>query len=495
MTYNRLMRLFVNAEFHTMDPQFPKARALLEEGGIIRGLYAAEPLIPEAERVDLGSCHVYPGFIDTHTHSFEAGIYSFGIDLSTCRGISELLERLSEAHPFAKKLFAYRFDENSVREKRFPTLEELDRAVPDIPLFLRRVDGHSGMVNSAAARLIPWTASPPEGVLKTRTNSEASFWFHTSLDEDAVLAVYHAAAARAVSGGHTVVHTMIGDGKKNPTHYRFIRDHLKELPIEFILYPQITDVKTCLELGSPRIGGCICADGSFGSRTAYLREPYAGMKTKGEPYRSQEFWDSLVRESREAGLQFAVHAIGDGAIEQILTAFERSTDRKNGLFPDEIIHNELLPDDLLKRESKLDFAAVMQPMFDKLWGGESQMYASALGRERALSCNRFASLEASGVLVTGGSDWYITEIDAIKGVDAAVNLHNREEALSPFEAVKLYTVNAARLSGDENRFGSLKPGLEANLACLSDNILEAGGTEQARVLAVYRRGKKVSRKD
>ncbi|HOV62518.1 MAG TPA: amidohydrolase family protein [Spirochaetia bacterium] len=468
------------------------AKAILEDKGIIKDLFDEIPPRIDAERVDVGGCHVYPGFIDTHTHSFEAGIYSFGADLNEAKDLEGVFSRLAEARPLGGKVFAYRFDENALREKRFPTVEELDRVLPSIPLFLRRVDGHSGMVNTAAYKKIPWSTPPRPGVLKGRANSEASFWFHTSLSEEAILKVYHAAAAQAVAGGHTVVHTMIGNGRTDPMHYRLIRDHLAEFSVEFILYPQITDVKTCIELGSPRIGGCICADGSFGSHTAFLSEPYTDMpETRGEPYHTQDFWDALVREAWTAGLQVAVHAIGDGAIEQIVTAYEKNASLSKGRSLSEIIHNELLTPALLKRESRLGIAAVMQPMFDRLWGGESQMYARVLGKERALSCNRLASLVRNGVLVTGGSDWYITEIDAGKGIDAATRLHNSAEALSPFEAVMLYTKNAAQLSGDEDRFGCLLPGFEANFSCLSEDILSPGKSVTAQVVSVYRKGNKL----
>jgi len=125
---------------------------------------------------------------------------------------------------------------------------------------------------------------------------------------------------------------------------------------------------------------------------------------------------------------------------------------------------------MLDRIKKAECSAVMQPMFDRLWGGPGELYERVLGKERTSRTTRLSSIYERDILLTGGSDWYITDIDAINGIDAAVKINNPQERLTPYQAVKIYTANAAKLSFDEDRIGQIKPGLQADLVCLNKRI-------------------------
>ena len=171
----------------------------------------------------------YPGFIDTHTHSFEGGLYNLGTFLGKVRNLTELFGKLSESAPVSGKIFAYGFDENKIAEKRFPTAGELDKIFPDIPVMVRRVDGHSCAVNNKAAAQIDWKKPLPgnfNGHLYGYWNGRASNWFHKNLDDESIIKAYATAADIAVRTGHTTVHTMIGDAWSDPKHFRFIEKHL-----------------------------------------------------------------------------------------------------------------------------------------------------------------------------------------------------------------------------------------------------------------------------
>ena len=487
------MKLFFNAQFYTMKEEDDIVSAVLvDDNGIIKNTFINTPKIENIEIIDLNNNFIYPGFIDTHTHSFEGGLYSINANLEHAKSLKEVFEILSNTQPFSGKNFAFHFDENNIKEKRFPTIEELDKIFPDTPLILRRVDGHSCVINSKAAKMIDWEKPLPldfNGHLFGRTNGKASNWFHRDLSDDAILQAYHQAANIALQNGHTTIHTMIGDAYSDIKHYKLIKKNLHLFPIEFILYPQITNVDIALDIDSPRVGGCVLADGSLGSYTAALLEPYSDKpETYGILYRSDEFWQKFILTAHKNDLQVAVHCIGDAAISQILNCYETVQKEDQKDLKHMIIHNELSTDEMLDRMAKANVSAVMQPMFDRLWAGKNGLYEKRLGTQRVSQTTRLASIYNRNILLTGGSDWYITDMNALMGIDAATRIHNEKEQLTPYQAIEIYTKNAAILSGDQNRFGTIEKGKLANFVCLKENILESRSIKDIPIHSVIVKG-------
>lgn len=487
------MQLYINAHIYTMAEREDWCSAMLVDAGRVVELFTSTPShIQDAQIIDLQGARVYPGFIDTHTHSFEGGLYSLGANLEHAANLDEVFAQLRTTPAVSGMIFAFHFDEHAILEQRFPTLAELDAIFPSTPLILRRVDGHSCVINSAAAKAINWEEPLPadfDGYLFQRPNDVAANWFHLNLDEEGILRAYQKAAETAIKTGHTTIHTMIGNGRSNPEHYRLIEAHKADFPVEFILYPQISDVEVALELGSPRIGGCILADGSFGSHTAALKAPYCDApSTSGTLYHNDAFWMEMIRQAHAADLQVAVHCIGDRAIDQILRCYEQVQKDTPKDLRHELIHNELVDNAMLKRMAQANITAVMQPMFDRLWGGPDGLYETVLGKERTRITNRFASLKQAGITVSGGSDWYVTDLDALAGIEAAMHHHNPAEALSAHDAISLYTSAAARVSHDEQRLGKLLPGYDADFVVLDKPISKESPTTVQNILAVYKSG-------
>ncbi len=487
------MKLFYNAQFYTIKKEGDIVSAVLvDDKGYIKETFIQTPKIDDVEKIDLKGCFIYPGFIDTHTHSFEGGLYTLNANMESVTGLSEVFEILSKTKPVSGKIFAFHFDENNIKEKRFPTINELDKIFPDIPLILRRIDGHSCVINSKAAKLIDWEKPLPstfDGHLFGRANGKASNWFHRELSDEAILKSYQQSANIALQNGHTAIHTMIGDAFSNIKHYKLIKGNLHLFPIEFVLYPQITDVDVALEIGSPRIGGCVLADGSFGSHTAALLEPYSDKpETSGILYRPDEFWQNFIRKAHKNDMQAAIHCIGDAAISQILNCYETVQREEPKDLKHMIIHNELTSDKILDRMVKANVSVAMQPMFDRLWGGNNGLYEKRLGIKRTSYTTRLASVYNRNILLTGGSDWYITNLNALMGIDAATRIHNEKEQLTPYQAIEIYTKNAAVLSGDQNRFGTIEKGKLANFVCLEENILESKSIKDIPVNSVVIKG-------
>ncbi|MFO7897266.1 MAG: amidohydrolase [Candidatus Cloacimonadales bacterium] len=487
-----MKKLFYNAKIYTMRQEEEYFSAMLVAGEKIEKLFTTIPHYLKAEKIDLQGAFVYPGFIDTHTHSFEGGLYSLGANLQDVKNLDELFEILRATQPVSNRIFAYHFDENAIEEKRFPTAEELDAIFPDTPIILRRVDGHSCVINTIAAESIAWETPLPHpftGHLNRRWNDTAANWFHQNLSDEGILQAYQNAAEIGIKYGHTGIHTMIGDGRKDPEHYVLIRDNLQNFPLDFVLYPQIFDVPVAVKLGASRIGGCVIADGSFGSHTAALKEPYFDQpSTQGELYHDDAFWEKMITEAHENNLQACVHCIGDAAIEQILSIYEKVEKAKPKKLKHQIIHNELTSDQMLDRMAKAGVSVAMQPMFDRLWAGQDGLYEKVLGKERTSKTNRLQSIYQRGILLAGGSDWYITDLDALQGIDAATRIHNPQERLSRYQAIEIYTKNAAKICGEEAFYGSLENGKRANFVCLQEDLFTTQSIKDVVIKRVYVRG-------
>ncbi len=227
------MKLFYNAKFYSMKHENDSFTAVLVDNGIIEKIFNTIPELAGIEKIDLQGSFIYPGFIDTHTHSFEGGLYSLGVDLEKAATLEDVFSKLSETEPVSGKIFAFRFDESLVKEKRFPTAFELDKVFPDTPVIIRRVDGHSSVINTKAAQSIDWDTPLPDGFngyLSKRENGKAANWFHQHFDNESILKIYHRAANIAANTGHTTIHTMIGDGHSNIKHYELIKNNLHQFP-------------------------------------------------------------------------------------------------------------------------------------------------------------------------------------------------------------------------------------------------------------------------
>ncbi len=462
-----------HANIYNSDKCVFTPQDILVQNGIIVDI--APDLLIDADRcINLNGKYLIPGLVDSHTHSFEGGLYALSIDLGEVGSISEVLEMLDTADRQQKVIFGFNFDENRIKEKRFPSLVELDKLFPSTPLLLRRVDGHSCVINSIAAKQIGFPNDLPNdfnGLLRKEENDLAAHWFHRNVDNETILKAYKKAEEIAINNGVTTIHTMLGDAESDYLHFELLQNHLNDFRVEFIPYPQMFSVKKALSVNSSRIGGCILADGSFGSHTAAIYNDYVDEPGNGVLYRSDEFWNKFVFEAHINNLQVGVHCLGDRAVSQIFNAYKNANIVERKDLRHQLIHAELVDDSILPEIAEYGIACVMQPMFDKLWGGDSQFYSKVLGKERALKSNRLKTMLKHGIRVVGSSDWYITPLAPLMGIEAAVNHHNPDERLSIAEAIQIYTENAAWLTHNEDNSGKIAKGFKANLTVLDNNIL------------------------
>jgi predicted amidohydrolase YtcJ len=215
-------------------------------------------------------------------------------------------------------------------------------------------------------------------------------------------------------------------------------------------------------------------DGSIGGRTARLSEPYADAEgERGDLLESPESLAELAERADEAGVQLALHAIGDEAIGVALDTVEGRDGERH-----RIEHAEVLTDDLIERLADAGVVVSAQPNFLK-WARDGGLYDGRLGRERRRDSNRLGALRDAGAALAFGSD--CMPMDPLFGVQQVVTAPEPTQRLSVTDAIRAYTLGSARAGFDEGRMGTVEVGNCADFVVLEDSPWEVPDDEIADI--------------
>lgn len=478
-----------NANVITMDPARPRTEALVVKEGRITAVGGLDEVKRHAvgiEAIDLGGKTVLPGFIDTHAHFLWTAHGMATMNLRGAGSVQEICDAIRGAAAdtppgglvYGKGVLSRLSEELYA----VPVRKLLDEAAPEHRVFILSASGHFSLFNSRAFD----SSGLPADAVGVRTDAdgepsgilvgEAHEYAYKKMEQELAASVdfrevVENAAKVAVSVGLTTIHTLEGGPEEEHDMILKFLDMAPSLPLRFLLWYQTTNVPTVLELGLPRIGGCILLDGDFAPRTASLLEPYTDGSGSGTLYYSQEEIEAFVLEAHRAGLQIAMHAVGDGAVEQALRAYGRALEAHPR--PDHrhrVEHAELITDDQIERAKRLGVALAIQPPFNHFSPQEN--YYGYLGVERARTVDPVRRLVDSGVLVAGGSDSSVTPLWPLLCVHSAVNHSNPAERIDVERALALVTTNAARIGFEENDKGSLEPGKLGDMVVLAEDPFE-----------------------
>jgi len=490
--------VILNANVHTLNPRKPTARAIAVYGNRIVAVGSNREIRRSIGRktriIDARNDTAIPGLNDCHVHMFSFGQFLQTIELRNTKSIKELqtkLRRYADKKPEKNWIQGGRWDEEKLTEKRYPTRYDLDAAVSDRPVFLVRVCGHIGVANSRALQAAGITEKTviqggrvgldpqkgePNGVLYENAFGLVSKAMpkptSDELERTCVLA-----CKRAVEAGLTCVHWILGSHGEMQTIQKIqsaarmpLRVYLG-IPISALEHLTTLEVQTGFGNDMVKIGFVkILADGSLGGHTAALKRPYSDkQETRGMMLYDEEQLSKLITKSHNAGLQIAVHAIGDRAIEIVLSSFEETLNTNPSKYRrHRIEHCSVLNPELISRMKKLKLVASVQPHFvpSDFW------VVDRVGQSRARWVYPFKTLMQEGLTVVAGSDCPVEPISPILGLWAAVTRKSfPEENVTVEEALRMYTVNAAYASFDENERGTIEVGKLADLTILSADPL------------------------
>ncbi|WP_082843742.1 amidohydrolase [Nocardia salmonicida] len=472
-------QLLIGGRFYSSSS--PDATAMAVTDGTVVWLGAEAPgraMHPDAEIVDLDGAFVAPAFVDPHVHVTALGLQLTGLDVSSAKSLTELLEtvRAHAANQPDGVIIGEGWDDTTWPEQRSPTVAELDEAVGAGRLvYLARVDAHSAVASSA---LLDAAGELGDGYQRGellradahhRVRTVALAELTRAQRDSARKAALDAAAAHGI----VAVHECAGPDISG-------RDDIRELlafehGVAVRAYwgqaVRTADEARALiaELGVHALGGDLFVDGSLGSHTALLRAPYADAAGCGKSFLDEDTVTAHLHACTEAGIQAGFHAIGDAAMDTVVAGFARVAAELGGpaiaARGHRVEHAEMTDAAAIEQLAALGVIASVQPGFDAAWGGPDGMYATRLGAERAAGLNPFSAMAAAGISLAIGSDAPVTAMKPWEQVRAAVHHRTSGHGLSPRAAFAAATRGAWRAGGvRDGMAGTLVPGAPASYA-------------------------------
>ena len=458
--------------------------SLLVDGPVISWIGSSDAAASiDADRViELDGALLTPAFVDAHVHATATGLALTGVDLSgvsSLRAALDLLERSARTGR-GRPVLGSGWDETGWPEGRPPTAAELDRAGYGGLVYLSRVDAHSAVVSSALLAAVPAARTlagyRPDGHLRLRAHDAVRAAALSMLSAGQLRAAQRATRARAAELGIACLHEMGGPVISSAADFAGLLQLANEEPGPQVLgyWGELMGIDRARELGAVGAGGDLFCDGSLGSHTAALREPYADRPdTSGQlNFEAADIAEHL-RRCAAAGLQAGFHAIGDAAVDAVLAGAELASARlgRRAGAGHRLEHAEMVADPV--RLAAAGFTASVQPAFDANWGGAGGMYATRLGPLRAGGLNRFAELAAAGVELALGSDSPVTPLAPWAAIRAATHPHDPRSALGLAAAFSAHTRGGWRAAGDQAN-GRLAVGAPATLALWRTNESTSG---------------------
>ncbi|MEV1050332.1 amidohydrolase [Streptomyces sp. NPDC049887] len=469
--------LLRGGEVHS--PADPFATAMVVERGHIAWVGsegAADAFAPGVDEViDLEGALVTPAFVDAHVHTTATGLALTGLDLSSAASLAEAAERIrayAGSRPADRVLIGHGWDASRWPERRPLSRAELDGLTGGRPLYLTRIDVHSALVTTAMLDLVPGVrgrdgfrdGEPLTGEAHHAVRAAA----YASVSPGQRAEAQRAALRHATSLGIGTVHECGGPDISSEDDFTGLLKAAADEPGPRVVgYWADTDVERAHALGAAGAAGDLFADGSLGSHTACLHEPYADAPHAGAAHLDADAVAAHVTACTEVGLQAGFHAIGDHAIGNVVAGVRSAADAlglaRIRAARHRVEHAEMLTPETVAAFAELGLTASVQPAFDAAWGGDTGMYAQRLGVERARTLNPYAALLRAGVPLAFGSDSPVTPLDPWGTVRAAAFHRTPEHRISVRAAFTAHTRGGWRAVGRDDA-GTLVPGAPADYA-------------------------------
>jgi predicted amidohydrolase YtcJ len=489
----------------------PEVEAVATWGGQIVAVGSSSEIRPwigpQTKVLDLAGRRVLPGFNDAHVHFFDGGQGLASVQLRDAESPAVFRERIANfaaTQPEGRWILNGNWDHENWRPAELPTRHWIDATTSRHPVLINRLDGHMALANTLALQLAGITRrtpDPPGGAIERDAQGEPTGLLKDAAmslvakmipdpSEEEVLIALRAALAHAARYGVTSLHDMSASPAVLAAYQQLLAQG--QLTARIYAHQPLSQWERLAQVGlqAPfggdhlRLGGLKgFADGSLGSTTALFFTPYLDAPTtSGLP--SEEMIPTSrmlanLRGADRAGLQIAVHAIGDRANRQILDLYAQVAEEhgeRDRRF--RIEHAQHLRPEEIALFARQRVIASMQPYHvidDGRWA------ENRIGPERARGTYAFRSLLDAGVPLAFGSDWFVAPLEPLLGIYAAVTrrtLDGRnpegwipEQKITVAEALRAYTYGSAYASFEEHRKGTLEVGKLADLVILPEDPL------------------------
>jgi predicted amidohydrolase YtcJ len=530
--------VFRNGAVYTVDATRRWAEAVAVANGRIvfvgRDADAARWIGARTRVVDLAGRMLLPTFHDSHVHPIDGGMDALEIDLHGLATPAEVLARVRDyavAHPNAAWVRGSGWELPTFPNAN-PTKDLLDRIVPDRPVFLYAMDGHSAWVNSKAlaiAGVTKDTPDPPHGRIERDAAGEPS----GALREDATGLVSRylpkrtakdradgLAQALRIANGFGLTSLQEANASEEDLAAYAAADAKGALTARIVAsihcdtdkgaadVPRLVALRQRYHGRRLRAGGVkIFADGVLETRTAAVLQPYVGFgDDRGKLNLEPEAYKALAVALDAQGFQIHVHAIGDRAIRETLDALEAAR-TANGARDarHHIAHLELIDPADIPRFRSLGVVANFQPFWAN--GDEYilKLTEPELGPERSRWLYPIRSVHDDGAAIAFGSDWDVSSVNPLDGIEVAITHREPsrgpgppwlpEERIGLPEAIAGYTIGGAYLDFTEHETGSIEAGKAADLIVLDKNLfaIPPDRIHEAKVLWTLLEGKEVFR--
>lgn len=546
LSRQRISLLLINGKIFTADAQGTIAQAIAINDERIVAVGTNEEIkrrYTGARTIDLAGKFVTPGFNDAHIHFLGGGLSLLQVDLNGARSLDEALQRVAgkvREVSAGAWVTGRGWDHTLWSGKSFPARQDLDKAAPRNPAYFYRVDGHVVWANSAAllaAHITRETQNPaggeiernaqgePTGILKETAASLLTAVVPEPTHDEKIAAIERSLAEARRYGITSVtdIYRITPEDTRGYETTRLYRELLRgnrltarvsvwqnfdntlaELIRQREEFKTFHDDPRRLRLGA--LKGYI--DGSLGSRTAALIEPYADdSHNTGIPRHTPEELTKMIVERDAADFQIALHAIGDRANRMALDGFETADKRRyyealtcSLRSPREYLdykprhrieHAQVVAPSDFARFRDLGVIASMQPshaISDKRWAQDR------LGEYRVQGAYAWHTMRAFGVHTPFGTDWPVEPMNPYLGLYAAVTRRSPDgdppggwwpqERISIQDAIRCYTAESAYASFEEKEKGRLQPGMLADLVVHSRDLLTVKPEEILRTEAL-----------
>ena len=416
----------------------------------------------------------------------------------------------------------------------WPTCRDLDRISDKHPIMLTRRCGTICVANSMAMKiagidkntpdpqggeLVRFEDGSPNGVMLESAMSLIGNCVPKMSDKNQIKECLEFSCKEMLKNGITVAHTedftsvsdkrtlweayleLAAQGKMQVNLVLQLRIHKAEQMDEFFAF----DFHSWEEFGKIKVGPIkFLGDGSLGAWSAGLNEPYSDKPdTKGCLYFNLEEMSAMAKRVVEHGFDLTIHAIGDAAVETFLDACLSVKDeiRARGFRPS-IIHSQIMNERIFEKYKELDAIGLIQPMYIH---SDMGIADDRVG-DRMKTSYCYNTMRKMGIRLAAGSDLPIESPKVMEAIQVNVTRKNLsgwpeggwypEEAFDVLDAVKLHTVNGAYVSKDENKYGSIEVGKQANFVLLSGDVFEVekDKIKDIEILETYIDGESVYKK-